>query len=178
MSTHKRILLDCGFYYGAATRNLLRQGVIDKKWLIHAFEPNPEIDIKKVAEEFPLKIETHQEAVWIKNGKVSFTISIRDNASHIKGTCGHCPKKTVKVTSIDFSSFVAKLPKAFIYCSMDIEGAEYKVLKKMIKDKTIDRINVLETEYHDRFMDKYPIEDWNKLKNDIRKRGIKVISEE
>lgn len=173
-----KILLDCGFYKGAVTRNLLRQGIIDKDWLVHAFEPNPEIDIEEIAKEFPMTVKTHKKAVWIKDGKADFTISERANASHLEGTSGHCPKTTVEVPTIDFSSFVSKLPKAFIWCNMDIEGAEYKVLEKMIKDKTIDKINVLEIEFHDRFMADCNFEDSMKLKHDIEKRGIKVIAEE
>jgi len=173
-----KILLDCGFYTGAATRNLLRQGVIDKDWVVYAFEPNPEIDIEEIVKEFPMKVETHREAVWTKGGTKDFKVATRANASHLKGTAGHDPKNIVRVPTIDFSSFVANLPEAFIWCSMDIEGAEYKVLEKMIKEGTIDKINVLEIEMHDRFVADYTFEDSEKLKKDIRERGIKVITEE
>ncbi len=61
-------------------------------------------------------------------------------------------KKRVKV--IDFSAWL-KANVRFedtIVVKMDIEGAEYGVLEKLIHDKTIDYINHLFVEWHDRLM--------------------------
>lgn len=56
----------------------------------------------------------------------------------------------VQVPSLDFSEYVQQLKNENnkIYCKMDIEQAEFKVLLKMIRDKTLACIDILDIEWH------------------------------
>lgn len=54
------------------------------------------------------------------------------------------------VSCMDFSRFVAELPEdSEVYCKMDIEGSEFPVLRKMLKDGTIGRVKEWWVEFHD-----------------------------
>jgi FkbM family methyltransferase len=173
------IYLDAGFYCGNALQKLLDAGTIDKTWKIIAFEPSNNIDIEDKVAKFDLDIELIKKAVWVDDKGVTFWESGRENAGFIAGTSySGAPIKKRKVPSIDFSYFVSQLPRAYIYCSMDIEGSEYNVLEKMIKDGTINRINVLEVEFHHRFMKDYDKEDSLAIISELKKRNINVILKE
>lgn len=70
----------------------------------------------------------------------------------------------IKVKCIDFSMFLINLPyhlrKQYLavgddfqlFVKMDIEGAEFAVLRKMLKDGTVKMVNKLWVEFHERFV--------------------------
>lgn len=163
------IFLDAGFYKGATLKWYLDQGIVDDTWTVYAFEANRELDIS------PLPwINLIKKAVWIKDGRVKFHISGREDAAGIKDLTGHTEPKEITVPSIDFSKFVSELPEAYIICSMDIEGSEYPVLEKMFKDGSIDRINELDIEFHHRFAADKTEEDSQQLIDKLEAKGIEV----
>lgn len=143
-----KILLDCGRFNGVA----IEQYVVDDSWKIYSFDPYPMPDLSLPEHELI------EKAVWIDDKGVEFSIDPRFQASHIKGIAGTEYEQTITVPSVDFSKFVSELPDELIICSMDIEGAEFQVLRKMIQDGTIQRIKVLDVEFHHRLM---PDEDDN-----------------
>ena len=155
-----RVLIDCGFYAGIATKKY--ENRVD---YVYAFEPNPEIEVPDFVQ---------RKAVWIKNGKVDFQIGGREDSASILGTSGHDEPRIIKIACIDFSKFVADLPDDFIICSMDIEGAEFAVLDKMLKENTIDKINILDIEFHHRLMVDKTSDDARELIKRIEERGVKV----
>lgn len=154
-----KIFIDCGYYAGKALEQYDLKG-----WKIYAFEPNPDIEVPDFV---------RREAVWVSDGEVTFQIGGRHDAASIEGTGGHGDPKLIKVPSIDFSKFVSELPQVDI-CSMDIEGAEFKVLEKMLEDKTIDKIKLLDIEFHHRLMIGYEPDDARDLVKRIKARGVKV----
>ncbi len=165
------IFLDCGFYAGTALTQYINAGIVDETWTIYAFEPNPKITVDKSM--FPT-FKLLKKAVWVEDGKVSFWLSNRHNASHVDDTSYSARDKKIKVPAIDFSKFVSELPEAYIICSMDIEGSEYKVLNKMLQDGTIEKINVLDIEFHDRFMPDQTELDSQALIDKLEAKGIEV----
>lgn len=168
------IFLDLGFYAGNALKKYIEDGTVDDTWKIYAFEPNPDIPVKETIKQFPMKITLMQKAVWIKEGYTAFHIAGREDAAGIADLTGHTDPKEVIVPTINFSKFVADLPNANIICSMDIEGAEFVVLEKMIEDGTIDKINVLDIEFHHRFMNDYTEVESQELIDKLTRRGVKV----
>lgn len=162
--TKNRIFLDCGQFDAVA----IKQYVVDDSWAIYSFEPDP-----KTLEGLP-ELTLIEKAVWIQDGEVKFGLDPLGQASHIMGLAGTDYENVIKVPSIDFSKFVSELPEAFIVCSMDIEGAEFPVLNKMILEGTIKRINVLDIEFHHRAMADYETEDARKLIQEISDLGIIV----
>ena len=57
---------------------------------------------------------------------------------------------------------------------MDIEGAEFAVLEKMLKENTIDKINILDIEFHHRLMNDKTPDDARELIRQIKERGVKI----
>lgn len=154
------IFIDCGFYVGNALKIYQDAGIVDDTWMIYAFEPNPNI---------PVPAFVVRAAAWTEDGEVGFKIQGREDAARVD------PEAELEVRAIDLSKFVADLPEDdYIICSMDIEGAEFPVLRKMLKDHTIDRINILDIEFHHRLMLEETPEDAEKLINEIEARGVKV----
>lgn len=167
------IFIDAGYYFGESLGNFIKKGIVDETWTVYAFEPNPEINVN--AREYPVPIIMSRKAVWVKDGKTKFWISHRENASHVDGTSSSAENKKITVPCMDFSKFVGSLPKdANIICSMDIEGAEYSVLHKMLEENTIDRISLLFIEFHDRFMGTTTVQDSQDLIDKIEARGVKI----
>ena len=65
--------------------------------------------------------------------------------------------ENVKVESVDLSQWIMDnfSKDDYIVIKMDIEGAEYKVLPKMIEDGSIEYINSAYIEWHDWFLPEY-----------------------
>lgn len=157
------IYLDLGFYAGKALEKYQQLGLVDKNTTIYAFEASPEL----VVPDF-----VRPEAVWVDDKGVTFQIGGRNDASSIKGTSGHGEPRLVEVPSIDFSKFVADLPDEYIICNMDVEGAEFPILRKMLKEGTIAKIDLLDIEFHHRLMLNETADSAQKLINEIIGRGI------
>lgn len=160
-----KYFLDCGHYMGATLERYRSAGIIDDEWTVYAFEPNPELVID--GKEGIILI---RKAVWIEDTQVWFTTEGRHDAAKI------AEGGELKVPAFDFSEFVAKLPDdALIICSMDIEGAEFPVLAKMLIDGTADRLAGLEIEFHHRLPDvDYTAEDAQNLIDELVKRGVRI----
>jgi FkbM family methyltransferase len=155
----KNIFLDCGTHLCEGLNEFWKKGIIDDSFEIHTFEANPACNISERVKNIPLNIILHEKAVWIEDGhiffnqenhKISRSGSPSDGKSDIDGWGssvdgigfnhqGYINK--VRVESIDFSRFVDELPDSSnIICKMDIEGSEFIVLRKMIRDNTIRKI--------------------------------------
>lgn len=168
----QKIFIDAGFYVGKALEYYAP--FIDNSWTVYAFEPNPGLDVETSAERFPFKIEFIRKAAWLHDGKVGFRLSGRTDAPHIDRIRASTDEK-ITVPCIDFSKFVADLPPdAIIICSMDIEGAEFLVLRKMLEEKTIKRLTLLDVEFHHRLMPKEEGIDAAFLRRKIEEQGVLV----
>jgi FkbM family methyltransferase len=146
----------------------IRQYCVDDSWDIYSFDidPQPDLDLPKH--------KLIEKAVWTSDGKVEISLDPRKQATHIKGIAGTDYSETRTVPSMDFSRFVHSLPPAVIVCSMDIEGAEFPVLRKMIKDGTARLINILDVEFHHRMMPDEDKESARKLIRELSSLGVIV----
>ena len=161
----KKIFLDCGQFDGVA----IKQYCVDDSWTIYSFEPDP-----KYPPDLP-KHKLYKRAVWTRNGRIKYRIDPLQQASHIDGIAGTPFEEERTVSTIDFSDFVSKLPDAdLVVCSMDIEGAEFYVLPKMIEAGTIKKIDILDIEFHHRLMPDHDSEDALKLIQQLFNLGVIV----
>lgn len=165
------IYIDCGFYAGKALEYYAP--FMDENTEVHVFEPNPKIDVKAHMERFPFLMIWHEAAVWIKDGIAMFDIEEREDAARLRKVRKSLGK-TVKVKTVDFSKFVADLPDDKIAISMDIEGAEYPVLRKMIKDGTAKKITLLDIEFHDRLLTDEDAGTSSALRRELETLGVLV----
>lgn len=189
----KKIFLDCGTHLCEGLESFIKKGKIDNSFEIHTFEANPECRIQERIKKLPLDVTYHDVAVWIEDGFVYFnqenhkkskTGSPTDGVSDIDGWGSsidgigfeHLGYETkVKIKSIDFSNFLSKIPNgSYVICKMDIEGSEYQVLRHLLKENTMIKINELYIEFHSRFMKSESFESEKELVKQITDLGIKV----
>lgn len=167
-----KIFIDAGYYVGKALEYYAP--FIDESWLVCAFEPNTELNVEETSGRFPFNVSWVQKAVWISDGEADFTIGGRNDASHLTQLHREA-KPTTKTSTVDFSRFVSELPdNATICCSMDIEGAEFPVLRKMIKDGTASRLKLLDIEFHSRLIDGENGDTVSQLRQQLESLGVLV----
>lgn len=171
MSIKNKYFLDCGFYVGKALEYYAP--FLDDSWTVYAFEPNINLDVLESVKRFPFKVEWIPKAVWTEDGEVEFRLTGRNDASHIDGIRDSVDRK-VTVPSIDFSKFVSELPEGIIVCSMDIEGSEYPVLRKMLADGTAKRLNLLDIEFHHRLLEEEDNATSSALRQAFEGEGVLV----
>lgn len=128
-----------------------------------------------------------RKAIWIENCIKKFYISKDQNqvaSSLLKEKLCKVDSKRISywhdepltVKCIDFSQWLKLLCNSFknnciITLKLDIEGAEYEVLQKMINDDTICLVNKLYVEFHSETLpEKKEIE--NQLIINLKKCGV------
>lgn len=171
----RKVFIDAGFYAGKATAYYLP--FLDEEWTIMAFEPlitdSVVQAIEKVEAVHPITV--FKRAVWIADIKERFVVSKRYDANYIESVGNNAPAEVIEVECIDFSSFIKGFSEdTVIVVSMDIEGAEFEVLRKMLEDGTIDRISLLDIEFHHRLQNDETAETADALRRAIEARGVLV----
>lgn len=160
----RRIFLDVGRFDGVA----IQQYCVDDSWEIYSFDIDPQPN---------LDLPDHTligSAAWIDDKGVEVALDPMKQASHIVGVAGTEYPDTKTMPSLDFSWFVHELPPATIVCSMDCEGAEFAILRKMIKDGTAPLITVLDIEFHHRMMNDEDDESARGLVQELSALGVIV----
>ena len=114
----------------------------------HTFEPNSMYweNLGKLA-------TLHEEAIWIYDGELDFYLAEKLGGSTIisnKRTARVDYSKPNRVSCIDFGKWLKSnfSKDDYIVLKLNIEGAEYEVLKSMVKDGSIDYLNELYVELH------------------------------
>jgi FkbM family methyltransferase len=120
----------------------------------------------------------HEVALWIEEGKKTLTLEAftgeyvcmhtgehlgydlkAGGASNIMGDKWRKPpwiqdnwlSNDMEVECIDFSDFLTKnvSKEDYVICKMDIEGAEFEIIPKLLKENTINLIDEIYIEWHD-----------------------------
>jgi FkbM family methyltransferase len=148
----RKIFIDCGYYRGKAITLFKKKEEYDESFEIFAFDPN------RFSEERLQAIESSgvnfiNKAVWTHDGKITFYASGRRHGQ--ANSIFKNPKKPRRerhrtVECIDFGKWIKDnfSPDDHIIVKMDIEGAEYEILQKMLEDGSIHYVNQMYVEYH------------------------------
>lgn len=194
----RKIFLDCGANNGCSIDLFKEKYPLADEFNIYSFEPNPffrqELENKNVY--------FYDEAVWILDGFDDFYFDnrtlgkqidnnpikyfgstlIKKKIEFLRRECNLNSKKIFRVKTIDFSNFILKKfdKNDHIVLKMDIEGAEYEVLNKMIKDGSMDYIDIIYIEWHGYKYDKDGKDNTKnkelKILSEITKRNITIFS--
>ena len=159
--TMKKVLLDCGANKGQSYEWFMKNRDDSGEYEIHCFEPVS--SFSKNLSQLPMTY--HKEAVWIEDGTIDFYDKTAEYIGRLSSTlykhktdnAGQGTRTTV--SCIDFSKFIKDNFKLldYIIVKMDIEGAEYKVIEKMLEDKTFEYIDEFYIEFHGgKIKDLYP----------------------
>jgi len=143
-----KIFIDCGAYKGSAIKKFKESNT---DYEIYAFEPNPFMPCN-----FGDDVTVIRKAVWIEDCTNKFYLKrhkARSNSSSLyKNKCldRHPLDKNhpVFVECVDFGEWILVVCGMYNVVKMDIEGAEYEVLEKMIETGRIKCINELWIEWH------------------------------
>jgi len=157
----RKVFLDCGAFDGCSVRMFLDTHPEADQFEIFSFEPNPHL-----AKYHPVPPSKFiNRAVWVRSGKITFFAhgsgggstlikvkSERNNRKAQKRPSLFDVGEAIEIRCINLSKWIKKhfKPDNYIILKMDIEGAEYEILDRMIKDKTLSYIDILYCEFHRR----------------------------
>jgi len=173
----RKIYIDCGAWTGDSVVEFKKH---HNDYDIYAFEchPSHKNELTKLSKK--QNFTFINKAVWVNNGVVSLYIGTKDRTA--ASTLRKSKKKKidksnpVSVECIDFSEWVRKNfdKKQYIICKMNIEGAEYNILEKMLSDGTLEYINKLFVSWHYSKIEKVGIKKHNKFLKKIKGK-IKIF---
>ena len=173
----KKIFIDGGARIGESIEVLLEKREDLKGCDVYLFECNPSHipaleEIKNTKKEFNFIVKN--EALWVENIEKDFFISI-DQWGDLGCTLLSNKRERldlnnpIKVSCIDISEFLNEFNNDdYIILKLDIEGAEYQVLRHMIDNGSINKINELYVEFHDHFFN----ENSQDLKKPLLEKNI------
>ena len=141
----RKIYIDCGSWKGISLEKFMSK---NKDYEIHAFDPICRYN-------YPENVHYYKKAVWIEDCKKNFYINrdkVNQGSSLYKGkqTANLDKKHPKKVECIDFPKWIRDSFSIddYIILVMNIEGAEYAILNKMMEDRTIEYIDELYVSPH------------------------------
>jgi FkbM family methyltransferase len=170
----RKILISCGSNKGGEFTTFKQSNIYSPDFLIYAFEPEPRCFpfIENVQQQVPnithikKAVSTSDGTTTFNTGNLTVSGSLRDDK--VWGLTG----TTVEVEAVDFSKWVSENINAddYVIVTFDIEGSEYDVLEKMIKDNTIALIDKIYVEFHG---DK--LHSDTKMREDIIKNNLIAV---
>lgn len=121
---------------------------------VYLVEPNPAFKriLDSLAEKFTNIKEVIHEAAWIKDGTAPFAQDTNDLAygSTLMASKEKIWNRFDKITvkTFDFSKWLKRFKDDYVIVKMDIEGAEFPLLEKMMRDGTAKYMDQLWVEVH------------------------------
>lgn len=152
------IFVDLGAYSGDTVEQFISWGqllgdISDAR--VFAFEPNPSFekqweDIHDRHIKHVKSIDFIQSAAWIDDNGLEFSWWHESDigSTVMKEKRNWYAGEIIGIKSFDFSDWLRQFDGEEIYVKFDIEGAEYPVLEKMIKDGTDKLCKLLMIEWH------------------------------
>ncbi|GAX82644.1 hypothetical protein CEUSTIGMA_g10070.t1 [Chlamydomonas eustigma] len=148
--------LEIGANNGAWTVSKMKDATTALKTTCFMFEPQPHLfsQLSAIATSYNCSVVTRP--AWTHEAEMEFHVHQDDVASSlIPGLLSKkndtSKPKTFNVPTIDLALWISKNvdPKDFVHVRMDIEGAEYMVLRRLIVTGVACKyFNVLEVEFH------------------------------
>ncbi|MEI2423320.1 FkbM family methyltransferase, partial [Arthrospira platensis SPKY2] len=151
-SRKSALFIDCGGYDGCSAIKFLMSHL---NYDCVSFEPNP--DLWDYYTDIPTKLI--KKAVFTYDGTIEFTVDpvdadgsslLPDKKIDFYGKVSNenCP--VITVDCIDLSAFISQVSQIYpkIILKLDVEGAEYDILEKMVQERTVRHIDQLYCEFH------------------------------
>jgi len=193
----KNVYLDCGGHHGEGLREFIGKYKMDENWIIETFEPNPECNLKNRISDISLNIIVHDSAVWVYDGYIEFSQENHEKSNSKSPTDGKSSidgwgsvitelnsthlkyaEEPINVPCIDFNGILNKYPKNDynVIVKMDIEGAEYSVLRHILMGESFKNINEMYVEWHFVDFDYENQQTTNGIINQLKHNNIKVYN--
>lgn len=144
-----KVFIDAGAYTGDTVELFFKgeMGINPEGYVCYAFEPVEKFSKRwnELSSKYPVTFI--QKAVWIRNEIKEFAIVGRLGSTLIEEQKGFKDStKKFMVECVDISSWVSQFDKFIL--KLDVEGAEYEILEKMLDDGTINKVEHLIIEFH------------------------------
>jgi FkbM family methyltransferase len=184
----RKVYLDLGGNKGQGLRSFIsRYNINPSEWIVETFEPDPNCDIENNISDLKY-VNINKKAIWVNDGKIQFSQMLENTEGSSveclmsKGVCSDPNSESfrkhdsiIEVECVDISSLLKKyIEYDFVLVKMDIEGSEFKVLRKMLDDDTINIVSHLYVEWHHNYVNGEDESTVNDLKNKIVNRGIEL----
>jgi FkbM family methyltransferase len=132
------IFIDGGSHFGESIAAFKGTGLYKAyPWKIYAIEADPRFAarIPKAAD-----VTVIDKAAWIKDGKIDFYLSLPGGTRSSLFQREQYNKTKVQIDCFDFGKWIKDNFREddYIILSLDMAGAEYAVLDKMISDNSIE----------------------------------------
>jgi len=193
-TTRRKVFFDLGAHYGEALRRFVTQLPLDATWEIHSFEPNPACQLAIRLRNFGLPVQVHESAVWVRDGTIAFRqqnhraaacASPADGQSDIDGW-GSCLESLdsrhpgleppIEVACEDLARILGSYsPDDHVVVKMDVEGAEFTILRHLIQRRVINRIKRLYVEWHVRLLANETHDSCDDLEREVGNHGVEVV---
>ena len=169
----RKVYVDLGANHGHTVRRFKAE---NPSFIVFAFEPTPSL-ADKLRQDFKAhdsNVHVMEYAAWITDGIVNFYFgTASDQSSTVLIGKRTSPNWSVnyelpyRAQSIDLDRWLRENTSEddLIVLKMDIEGAEYKVLKRLLDTGMLKRISDLRVEWH---WNRYPLEITEDQHNEIR----------
>lgn len=153
----RHLFIDCGGHDGCSIRRFLSDFDRRGRFEMVTFEPNGAYQGNYCA--FP-RHTLIQAAAHDRDGSQTFYLDRDDGDGSTlfknkltAATGGYGTLDTddpVTVTTVDLSAWILAntSPADYVILKLDIEGAEYDVLEKMLRDRSVQRVTHLFVEWH------------------------------
>jgi len=147
-----KYFIDCGAHCGESI--LAAKQRFGNDIITISFEPIPGLakQLQEIHQNDPT-VNIQNSAVWINNEVKKFHLSeeYTDGSSLLNSLNNLRDDHFLNIPCFDLSSWIADTfnEDDYIILKLDIEGAEYEVLNKLIDDGNIHLINELWGEWHD-----------------------------
>lgn len=152
----RHIYIDLGCYDGDSVLAFmanLRLPVAPHLFEVYAFDPNPNFKASwRTISKLHPNVRFERSAAYNRDGKAPYSLHPTDDdlGSSIipaKNDWGH--GKLLQVKCFDFSHWLQEFAGAFIIVKLDVEGAEFDILEKMVADGTDQLVGQFWIEWHD-----------------------------
>lgn len=162
------VFLDCGTHFGQGLSQIIHAHNIDHSWHVETYEANPITYQEHSNKRMFDYVQYKNIAVYDRDGTIEFNIETPPNEGDTGmgsslidlslwnpwgGTLRENFKIKKQIKCFDFSKYIKTnfQKNDYLICKLDIEGAEYAVLEKMIIDESISYIDKLFVEFHSHF---------------------------
>ena len=147
-----KYFIDCGAHCGESI--LTAKQRFGNDIITISFEPIPGLakQLQEIHKDNPT-VNIQNSAVWINNEIKKFHLSeeYTDGSSLLDSLNNLRKDHSIKIPCFDLSTWISESfdESDYLILKLDIEGAEYEVLNKMIEDGTINLIKEFWGEWHD-----------------------------
>jgi len=148
------LAIDCGANIGNITELLAERGAV-----VHAFEPNPHA-FALLEHRFRNqdRVVCYNKGVWVEKRTLPLYLhrqSDEDPLLHAISSSIYAtkfnvdPDKYVEIETIDLTEFIVGLQSRISFLKIDVEGAEFDLLQKLIITGVYAQIDLIAAETHE-----------------------------